>query len=253
MREYQSFTSDPEQPLNDRLRVRVLLDLQDISLMQAVLDAKNASGEKMDYGNVSAWMRDIPGRMSEQKVRVFLAHLGLVQGRLDTHRIHRWTLAHDAFQVPPRLVQRLLTESAAWPQRYVWLSTTHGAKRALAMQAGDATLLMVFEQHQGMNEQDMLRWLHKMGLDGTPETCDFSAKSEAFWQALERGEINTPSVIWSKEESSDEARWDEVLKFAQHQALHADDVLILLNAALRLKKPDESVAHFQERVNVWCS
>ena len=130
--------SPPMQPL-----VTSLLELRQVSLMKAVGQAAARYPEvRLDYGNASAWLRGIPGRLGSNKLSVLLDYLGLHQGRLDAERIHWWYLPKEQVMTEQNELLRLLRHYAGEPSAVLWLQNTAGNLLGLAIKAGAVSVVL---------------------------------------------------------------------------------------------------------------
>lgn len=88
-----------------REAIKTLLDLKGDSVMNLLFQygawaVQQTQTIKLDYGNLNAWLRKTPGRLSEQKQSAFAAFLGLRENRLEKGIVHSWqpTLSALALQ-----------------------------------------------------------------------------------------------------------------------------------------------------------
>lgn len=94
----------PEATLEDirREAIKTLLDLKGDSVMNLLFQygawaVKQTQTIKLDYGNLNAWLRKTPGRLSEQKQMAFAAFLGLRENQLEKGIVHSWQPMLSAF------------------------------------------------------------------------------------------------------------------------------------------------------------
>lgn len=85
-----------------REAIKTLLDLKGDSVMNLLFQygawaVKQAQTIKLDYGNLNAWLRKTPGRLSEQKQMAFAAFLGLRENQLEKGVVHSWQPTLSAF------------------------------------------------------------------------------------------------------------------------------------------------------------
>jgi len=85
-----------------REAIKTLLDLKGDSVMNLLFQygawaVKQTQTIKLDYGNLNAWLRKTPGRLSEQKQLAFAAFLGLRENQLEKGIVHSWQPTLSAF------------------------------------------------------------------------------------------------------------------------------------------------------------
>lgn len=93
-------TSDTTSEDIRREAIKTLLDLKGDSVMNLLFQygawaLQQTQTIKLDYGNLNAWLRKTPGRLSEQKQSAFAAFLGLRENRLEKGIVHSWRPSLD--------------------------------------------------------------------------------------------------------------------------------------------------------------
>lgn len=241
-----SDTTDTDGESRNREAVRTLLKLHGESLMTAVAKGSKATGIRLDYGNTSAWMREIPGRFGQSKQRELLRYLGIEDHRLDPRRIHFWILPNPGDTELSGALFELLTTYADQPSQFLWLSNSAGAFRGLAILAGGVSI--VFLPTAGTNRLEMEQWLENLkdtNIQGI--SAEAGVKSDAIWQELISNKL-PPEVLWSASEPTTEQDWHVVIDLAEKNGLDPQSAQKLLSAALLLLQEGESATELLEQV-----
>lgn len=95
-------TPDPSLEDTRRETIKTLLDMKGQSVMDLLFRYgawanQQTKSIKLDYGNLSAWLRGTPRRLSEQKQLAFASFLGLREDQLQKGIVHSWQPTLSAF------------------------------------------------------------------------------------------------------------------------------------------------------------
>lgn len=215
--------------LRNREVTRTLLSLRGESLMHAVAAASRNPGVRLDYGNASAWMREIPGRFGQKKQEELLRYLGVDQHRLNPGQIHVWALPRTDDVARSRALLDLLNTYAEPPDRFIWLTTPSGALRGLAIKAGGVGI--VFQPTAETNQNGMRQWLSLFQLRGEQEaSAGTGVKTDEMWGQLIDNQ-SSPESLWLSAEPSAQADWKIVIDWAKQKGLGPIETKELLQAA----------------------
>lgn len=211
---------DPEEIR--RTMVGVLLKLRQESLMKAVAEGSKMTGEKLDYGNASAWMRAIPGRFGEPKQVALLRYLGIEGAQLSHQRIHCWALPKPETPEAQAVMDMLDFAGGKWTKA-LRLTTPSEGLRGYAVLTDGATV--VIPPSVTLPTQALETWLDRIGINSTSaaqiSTCSLTDEQ---WQALNQGELK-PDALWADTARSTEADWQVVIDWAKTHQLTASDIL----------------------------
>lgn len=215
---------------------RTLLKLRGESLMKAVAAGSKALGVKLDYGNASAWMREIPGRFGQNKQEELLRYLGVEQHRLNPGQIHVWALPPHTDLERAKALLDLLATYAGQPDRFAWLKTPSDALRGLAIMVGGVTI--VFLPTAETNQEDMTQWLVQFGLKGEQDlSAEAGVISDEIWEQLLNNQLS-PGSLWLTSGPSADEDWRPVIEWAKQNGLGPEETLRRLQAASVTKMTD---------------
>lgn len=244
-----SFKQPPLPPVQSPAMqplVTSLLALRQESLMKAVGQAAARDPDaRLDYGNASAWLRGIPGRLGSKKLLVLLDYLGIHQGRLNAERIHWWYLPKGQVLSEQNELLMLLRQYAGEPSAVLWLQNTAGNLLGLAIKAGAVSVVLQLDTNH--SQADLNAWLSLLPKTFHSIEKENGIKSEATWAALKDGNA-PPSALWEKEASFDDQVWQEVIGRLKKRGLNAQAAGLLIDTALSLMKEDETIEMFRQRV-----
>jgi hypothetical protein len=207
---------------------KILLRLRGESLMKAVAEGSKVPGTKLDYGNASAWLREIPGRFGQAKQEALLRYLGVELHGLNPKYVHSWILPPAT---GPELLQDLsdlLTVYAKQPHRFAWLKVSSSALQALAIAAGEVSI--VFKPTAESNVTDMAQWLKRLGLSNAQNATSELIISDEQWRLLIAQQL-LPDALWGAFNSAALSRWQMVIEWAIQQGLSPEDTLLRLKQA----------------------
>lgn len=195
--------------------------------MHAVAEGSKVCDTKLDYGNASAWMREIPGRFGEAKQAALMHYLGITEHRLDPTQLHLWALPSKQDAALSAGVVRLLKTYAGALDQWMWVKNPTGGVRGLGIRVGGVSIL--FQPSAETNLEEMNAWLEK--LHCTPEQAANSAcavKTDAVWQQLLSQQM-APEALWlSSTEATAQAEWNRVIDMAQQKGFTPAEVMALI-------------------------
>ncbi|WP_290680205.1 hypothetical protein [Halothiobacillus sp. 15-55-196] len=227
--ESESTFSGLDGESRNREVTRTLLRLRGESLMKAVAAGSKVLGVRLDYGNASAWMREIPGRFGQKKQDELLSYLGVEQHRLTAGRIHVWALPPHTDLERAKAMLDLLATYAGQPDRFAWLKTPSDALRGLALMAGGVSI--VFLPTSETNHEDMTQWLVQFGLkDKQDVSSEVGVISDEIWTQLLDHQLS-PGSLWLTSGPSAEQDWRPVIEWAKQNGLGPEETLRRLQAA----------------------
>ncbi|MDA3876653.1 MAG: hypothetical protein PF483_06150 [Halothiobacillus sp.] len=223
--------SNQDGESRNRDAIRILLALRKESLMRAVAEGSKVCGAKLDYGNASAWMREIPGRFGQKKQEDLLRYLGIENHRLSPERIHWWVLPGQKDTEQTEGFLRLLETYAGQLDRFMWLRNPSGALRGLAILAGGVSI--IFRPTAETNSAEMTHWLAQFKCTAEQDGSTASGvKTDEIWQQLIANQLS-PEALWSpSKDSTNEDDWRIVIEWAKQNGLGPEDTKTLLQAAL---------------------
>lgn len=208
---------------------RTLLKLRGESLMKAVAAGSKALGIKLDYGNASAWMREIPGRFGQKKQEELLRYLGVEHHRLNPGQVHVWALPPFTDAERAQGMLDLLGTYAGQPDRFAWLKTQSAALRGLAIMAGGVSI--VFLPTAETNQEDMAQWLVQFGMkDEQDISREVGVISDEIWRQLLDNHLS-PESLWLNAGASAAQDWRPVIEWAKLNGLSPEETLQRLQAA----------------------
>lgn len=221
--------SDQEGEARNREAVRTLLKLRNESLMAATAKGSKVTGVKLDYGNASAWMREIPGRFGKIKQTALLEYLGIEGQRLSPSKIHNWILPRQGDKELNADFSKLLDTYAAQPSRYAWMIGQHGGLKGLAIFSDGASI--VFQPTNTVNRTEMEHWLAQSKLTKAQDaSAEVGEKSEELWEKLISNQI-LPEALWSSVASEPTQDWQPVIAFANQSGMSPNEVLEILKSS----------------------
>lgn len=208
-----------------RAMVGVLLKLRQESLMKTAAEGSKMTGEKLDYGNASAWMRAIPGRFGEPKQVALLKYLGIEGAQLTHQRIHCWALPKP--NTPEaQAVLDMLDFTGGKRTKALRLTTPTDGLWGYAVLANGATV--VIQPSVTLPPQDLATWLNRLGLSSSAvEQIPTHTLTDDQWQALNQGELK-PDALWADTARSTAEYWQPVLDWARAHELTASDILAIV-------------------------
>ncbi|MGC8697902.1 MAG: hypothetical protein ACP5Q0_05455 [Halothiobacillus sp.] len=226
----------PTQPLGDaesrhRDAVRILLKLRNESLMQAVAQGSKLAGVKLDYGNASAWMREIPGRFGPAKQMALLRYLGINGQRLDSSRLHFWFLPNTKDATAAKEMKGLWLSFDAEPSQYRWLRDSAGGFLGLAVQVAGGSIVFLPGAQSGRSEMEA--WLAQFKWENQqPPLPDAGGIANEVWQKLRASEL-PPEFLWQPSDQTPTPDWQSVITFAIQSGFDPQKVKALLEHELR--------------------
>lgn len=226
---------------------KVLLLLRNESLMEAVKHCCAQSGEKVDYSNAAAWMRDVPGRMSEHKIDVLMRYLGLGDTKLDPSQLHRWFVPRKDDGFSHSLLLTFIQQFAGELQQHVLLRDPMQTILGLALKAGPVSL--VFLPRKGGHPGDLLDWQQQLPASCLTLPDDQGVQSKAFGERLRSRDLIAPQCVWTPLTHADTQAWESLNDELQRKGLTPRDVSDLVEVAQSLRRLGESTQELKERVD----
>lgn len=180
---------------DNRRLVRALLALKKISLMSLVAQRTQDCPEKLDYGNASAWLRGVPGRLSVNKQRALLSLLGYDAGHSSLYpdKLHVWWPNQEEHDEDVRfLLERLGTSQHDCRRRIV----SHlGKSLGWTLKIGGATV--IFRIASWCKEETITGWFKRIGLDKMKTLAEKNI-SQKNWDRCRDGE-RASGIFWDSE------------------------------------------------------